>query len=47
VQLTKTHFPGEGLYVVSFPAGLTDVDAVTLSMADYARSGGAASLFLI
>jgi len=41
VKLVQTHFPGEGLYMVAVLAGLTDVDAITLSMADYARSGDA------
>jgi len=40
VKLTQHYFPGEGLYVVAGLAGLTDVDAITLSMADYARQGG-------
>ncbi|MBI5760941.1 MAG: MgtC/SapB family protein [Planctomycetales bacterium] len=40
VQLVKTNFPGEGLYVVAGLAGLTDVDAITLSMADHARTSG-------
>ena len=40
VQLTQTYLHGEGLYVVAAIAGLTDVDAITLSMADYARLGG-------
>jgi uncharacterized membrane protein (DUF4010 family) len=41
VKLAQTHLPGEGLYVVAGLAGLTDVDAITLSMADLARQGGA------
>jgi uncharacterized membrane protein (DUF4010 family) len=40
VQLTQRYLHGEGLYVVAALAGLTDVDAITLSMADYARLGG-------
>jgi uncharacterized membrane protein (DUF4010 family) len=40
VQLTQRYLHGEGLYVVAVIAGLTDVDAITLSMADYARLGG-------
>ncbi len=40
VQLTQHYLPGEGLYVVASIAGLSDVDAITLSMADYARLGG-------
>jgi len=39
VKLVQTHFPGEGLYMVAVLAGLTDVDAITLSMAEYARDG--------
>jgi uncharacterized membrane protein (DUF4010 family) len=31
----------EGLYLVAALAGLTDVDAITLSMTQYARDGGA------
>jgi uncharacterized membrane protein (DUF4010 family) len=41
VKLVQLHFPGEGLYMVAGLAGLTDVDAITLSMAEYARSGDA------
>lgn len=44
VKLTQHYFPAEGLYVVAGIAGLTDVDAITLSMADYARNGGDPSL---
>jgi uncharacterized membrane protein (DUF4010 family) len=40
VKLAQTYLPGEGLYVVAALAGLTDVDAITLSMADFARQGG-------
>ena len=40
VKLTQHYFPGGGLYVVAGFAGLTDVDAITLSMADFARQGG-------
>ena len=40
VKLTQHYFPGGGLYVVAALAGLTDVDAITLSMADFARQGG-------
>jgi uncharacterized membrane protein (DUF4010 family) len=39
VKLVQTHFPGQGLYMIAALAGLTDVDAITLSMAEYARSG--------
>jgi uncharacterized membrane protein (DUF4010 family) len=39
VKLVQTHAPGNGVYVVAALAGLTDVDAITLSMASYARTG--------
>jgi uncharacterized membrane protein (DUF4010 family) len=39
VKFVQTYFPGRGLYMVSALAGLTDVDAITLSMAEYAREG--------
>ena len=37
VKLTERYAPVEGLYVVAAVAGLTDVDAITLSMAGFAR----------
>jgi len=37
VKLTERYAPAEGLYLVAALAGLTDVDAITLSMAEYAR----------
>jgi len=37
----QRHFPGRGYYLVAALAGLTDVDAITLSMASVARDGGA------
>jgi uncharacterized membrane protein (DUF4010 family) len=40
VQVTQRYLHGEGLYVVAAIAGLTEIDAITLSMADYARLGG-------
>jgi uncharacterized membrane protein (DUF4010 family) len=40
VAVVQRHFPGEGLYVVAALAGLTDVDAITLSMAQLAAQGG-------
>jgi uncharacterized membrane protein (DUF4010 family) len=43
VALTRHYSPGRGLFVVAALAGLTDVDAITLSMADYARQGGDAT----
>src|SRR5262245_2014662 len=41
VKVMQGHFPGEGLYVLAGLAGMTDVDAITLSMAEYARTGDA------
>jgi uncharacterized membrane protein (DUF4010 family) len=41
VAAAERYFPGQGYYVVAALAGLTDVDAITLSMAGLARSGGA------
>jgi uncharacterized membrane protein (DUF4010 family) len=41
VKLVQIHSPREGYYVVSALAGLTDVDAITLSMAGVVRDGGA------
>jgi len=40
VKLVQTYRPGQGFYAVAALAGLTDVDAITLSMAEYAKSGG-------
>ncbi len=39
VKLVQDYLPGEGFYVVAALAGLTDVDAITLSMAEYAKTG--------
>ena len=39
VAIVQQRFPREGIYVVAAVAGTTDVDAITLSMADYARQG--------
>jgi uncharacterized membrane protein (DUF4010 family) len=39
VTLVQQHFPAGGTYVVAALAGLTDVDAITLSMATLARGG--------
>ena len=36
-----SNIAGKGLYMVAGLAGMTDVDAITLSMAEYARSGDA------
>jgi len=41
VKLAQQNFPGTGVYVVSALAGLSDVDAITLSMAEQAKSGDA------
>ena len=38
VKLVQLHLPGQGVYLVAALAGLTDVDAITLSMAEYARA---------
>jgi uncharacterized membrane protein (DUF4010 family) len=40
VKLVEDRFSSEGLYLVAAVAGLTDVDAITLSMARYAQTGG-------
>ncbi len=41
VALARHYYEGQGLLLVAGLAGLTDVDAITLSMADYARIGEA------
>jgi uncharacterized membrane protein (DUF4010 family) len=41
VKIVQTYAPGHGVYYVAALAGTTDVDAITLSMAQYARSGSA------
>jgi uncharacterized membrane protein (DUF4010 family) len=41
VKITQAHAPEAGLYAVAALAGTTDVDAMTLSMAQYARTGDA------
>jgi len=41
VKLVETYAPERGLYFVAALAGTTDVDAITLSMAQYARTGSA------
>ena len=40
VKLAQRYFPPEGMYGVAALAGITDVDAITLSMAKLAREGG-------
>jgi uncharacterized membrane protein (DUF4010 family) len=42
VKLVQAYFPPQGMYFVAALAGLTDVDAITLSMAEFAKSGDAA-----
>jgi uncharacterized membrane protein (DUF4010 family) len=42
VKLVQTRAPATGLYFVAALAGTTDVDAITLSMANYARTGSPA-----
>lgn len=37
LKLGQTYLPGQGTYVIAALAGLTDVDAITLSMAERAR----------
>jgi uncharacterized membrane protein (DUF4010 family) len=39
VKIAQEHFAASGLYAVAALAGLTDVDAITLSMAQYAQGG--------
>jgi uncharacterized membrane protein (DUF4010 family) len=39
VKLVQAYAPDRGLYFVAVLAGTTDVDAITLSMAQYARTG--------
>jgi uncharacterized membrane protein (DUF4010 family) len=41
VKIVQEYFPADGLYAVAALAGLTDVDAITLSMAELAKSGDA------
>jgi uncharacterized membrane protein (DUF4010 family) len=42
VAFVQQNFPPEGVYVVAALAGTTDVDAITLSMSEYARRGDVA-----
>lgn len=39
VKGVQLHLPGRGVHLVAALAGLTDVDAITLSMAEYAKAG--------
>ena len=41
-KVVQDHYPEQGPLVVAGLAGLSDVDAVTLSMAKFARAGGSA-----
>jgi uncharacterized membrane protein (DUF4010 family) len=41
VKLVQTYWPAHGLYAVAALAGLTDVDAITLSMAEFAKGAAA------
>jgi uncharacterized membrane protein (DUF4010 family) len=41
VKIVQAYFPPTGLYAVAAIAGLTDVDAITLSMSEFAKSGEA------
>jgi uncharacterized membrane protein (DUF4010 family) len=41
VKIMQANAPESGMYIVAAIAGTTDVDAMTLSMANYARSGNA------
>jgi uncharacterized membrane protein (DUF4010 family) len=43
LKLAQTWFPGRGAYVIAAIAGLTDVDAITLSMAEVAKADAAQS----
>lgn len=40
VKLVQHRFPGEGLYALAAVAGLTEVDAIALSMAEVGRTAG-------
>jgi uncharacterized membrane protein (DUF4010 family) len=42
VKVAQQNLPANSVYAVSALAGLTDVDAITLSMAESARTGGSA-----
>ncbi|MGH6875539.1 MAG: MgtC/SapB family protein, partial [Aestuariivirgaceae bacterium] len=39
VKIAQQNFPANSMYVVAALAGLTDVDAITLSMAEFAKAG--------
>jgi uncharacterized membrane protein (DUF4010 family) len=42
VKLVQNYFPPQGMYFVAALAGLTDVDAITLSMAEFGKTDAAA-----
>jgi uncharacterized membrane protein (DUF4010 family) len=42
VRMVQVYAPEHGVYFVAALAGTTDVDAITLSMAEYARTGSGA-----
>lgn len=44
LKIVQRQYPGEGTYAVALLAGLTDVDVVTLSMAEFAKGGGQLSV---
>ncbi len=44
VKLVERYLPNEGLYLVAAVAGLTDVDAITVSLARFVADGGASAL---
>jgi uncharacterized membrane protein (DUF4010 family) len=44
VKLAEHYAPGQGLYWLAAVAGLTDVDAISLSLADYASRGESVQL---
>jgi uncharacterized membrane protein (DUF4010 family) len=44
VKLAEKTFHGEGLYAIALLAGLTDVDPIALSMAEYATAGDSLSI---
>ncbi len=44
VKLAEHYLPTEGLYLLAAIAGMTDVDAITLSMTELARQGSTLSL---
>lgn len=44
VEFVRRELPARGIYAVASLAGLTDVDAITLSMTGFVRGGGALDL---